>query len=108
MTSSTAYMKEWYAKHPLALAGNRDHLTRLRWKRKRALIKLKGGKCEDCGYAGSPAALEFDHRNPKTKYRCVSTLLACKWESLLVEVMKCDLVCSNCHAIRTDKRKRRK
>ena len=35
--------------------------------RKLELIKLKGGKCERCGYDKNIAALEFHHLDPSTK-----------------------------------------
>ena len=36
--------------------------------RKIELIRLKGSKCETCGYKQNFAALEFHHANPKKNY----------------------------------------
>ena len=47
-------------------------------------IKLERG-CADCDYRAHPAALDFDHRPGE----------------------KCDVVCANCHRIRTVDRRQR-
>src|SRR5437667_9856329 len=43
------------------------YLRKRRRERKERLIALRGGKCEDCGYGTSSAALEFHHRDARTK-----------------------------------------
>lgn len=72
-----------------------------RIERKRKLIALMGGKCQECGYSRSAAALDFHHRNPVDKQRTVSHLLAMQepeaWDMAVEEAKKCDLICSNCH-----------
>lgn len=68
-----------------------------RWKSKMELIELLGGKCEDCGFNGHPASLEFHHRNPSEKSFELSgnkLLIKERYE----EVKKCKLLCANCHA----------
>lgn len=65
-----------------------------------ATIKLGRG-CMDCGYRAHPSALEFDHRPGTAKRANVSELLLGSVKTLLDEVAKCDVVCANCHAIRT-------
>lgn len=70
--------------------------------RKAELVKLKGGKCLDCGIKGHPAIYHFDHRDPATKTLNISHNLACRGlPAILAELEKCDLVCANCHALRT-------
>lgn len=68
-------------------------------ERKLKLINLKGGACKCCGYKKNFAALQFHHRDPQNKtfgldFRKLSNT---NWESILIEVEKCDLLCSNCH-----------
>jgi len=69
-------------------------------KRKLELIRLKGMKCEQCGYGKNFAALEFHHSNPKTKafQLDLRSLSNRKWETVLKEANNCLLLCSNCHA----------
>ena len=74
--------------------------------KKKILIEMLGDECVDCGYRGHFAGFEFDHLRDKTY--CISTMLsvATKWEKVLEEVKKCELVCATCHRIRTFKRLR--
>lgn len=68
-------------------------------KRKLELIKLKGGKCEKCGYSKNISALEFHHIDPSTKEFNLDErhLSNTTIEKILKESDKCILVCSNCH-----------
>lgn len=62
----------------------------------------KGGRCTDCGYADNMLALQFDHVPERgAKKAPVAKLYSLSWEVLVMELDKCDLVCANCHAIRT-------
>lgn len=47
--------------------------------------------------------MDFDHRNPATKKANVARLKHKSTEGMLAEITKCDLVCANCHRIRTHK-----
>tara|TARA_R110002153_G_C13113803_1_gene477978 strand:- start:140 stop:685 length:546 start_codon:yes stop_codon:yes gene_type:complete len=68
-------------------------------KRKLDLIKIKGGGCKKCGYNKNFAALCFHHRDEKNKTFALDArkLTNTKWESILLEADKCDLLCHNCH-----------
>lgn len=68
-------------------------------KRKLELVNCLGGKCSRCGYDKSLSALEFHHRNPLEKsFALDSRSIASKrMETLMEEIKKCDLLCSNCH-----------
>jgi hypothetical protein len=58
--------------------------------------------CKDCGLRDF-VVLEFDHRDPETKRRDVSTMVgrALSWATISLEIAKCDVVCANCHRRRT-------
>ena len=73
-------------------------VTISRIKRKRKAVEFKGGKCEKCSYAKNLAALEFHHRDPSQKKFGISSGWNQSWEKTLQEILKCDLLCSNCHA----------
>ena len=64
----------------------------------RAYKKERG--CQDCGYSEHVVALQFDHVRG-TKKAHVSNMLNCSWETLLKEIEKCEVVCANCHHVRT-------
>lgn len=67
------------------------------------LYKTEKG-CADCGYNEHWAALEFDHIPGQTKVRTVASLVYHSWEKIFEELAKCEVVCANCHAIRTQHR----
>ena len=71
-----------------------------RREQKQRLIEYMGGKCVDCGYSGHPAAFDLDHVIG-IKQRIIAHLLEGSWYQLLEEASKCNLVCANCHRIRT-------
>ena len=67
--------------------------------RKYQFVLDKGGKCECCGYNNNISALEFHHIDPNTKsfqldLRAFSNT---SLEKLKNEVLKCKLLCANCH-----------
>ena len=65
--------------------------------------KMEQG-CDICGYKGSPAALDFHHRDPSEKKFTISNNLSSRnWDSILAEINKCDILCANCHRIEHDK-----
>jgi protein-arginine kinase activator protein McsA len=63
-------------------------------------IRLKGGKCADCGWNGNIAAFQFHHRDPSEKRFTISSNPKVSWEKYWEEIEKCDLLCANCHMIR--------
>lgn len=67
------------------------------------LRSLKQDKpCADCGRLYLPQVMQWDHKPGFEKLGDVSGDF---WgrgrEEVLAEIAKCDLVCANCHAIRT-------
>jgi|TARA_R110001583_G_scaffold125752_1_gene277323 hypothetical protein len=63
--------------------------------------RLKG--CTICGWKESIWGLHFDHIDPKKKKSSVSEMTGHSIESLKKEIRKCNLLCANCHSIRTEK-----
>jgi hypothetical protein len=66
--------------------------------------KLEHG-CADCGFNKHPAALDFDHRPGTIKFFNIKHGYGYGWSRLMDEVAKCEVVCANCHRIRTVKRR---
>ena len=81
----------------------RETLYRSQKKRRRELkaelVAARGGRCTDCGYSDSAAALEFHHRDAFSKDFAIGTTSASR-ERVWSETAKCDLVCANCHRAR--------
>lgn len=65
------------------------------------LLKEKHG-CSDCKTKYPHYVLEFDHRPGEHKIDNVARVLK-NYGTLMAwkEVAKCDIVCSNCHKVRT-------
>lgn len=63
--------------------------------------KLERG-CAACGYAEDPVALDLDHLEPAAKTGNISALIRhAPWGMVLAELEKCQLLCSNCHRVKT-------
>lgn len=73
-------------------------------KSRRELVnQLKSNPCTDCGQMFPACAMDFDHVYGEKEFN-ISQKLGVSVEHLLKEVAKCELVCSNCHRIRTSSR----
>ena len=75
--------------------------------KKLAAIEYLGGQCQDCGskFKGRMEVFDFDHRYGK-KIGVGAMLPKYSWAAIVIELDKCDLVCSNCHRTRTAERLR--
>jgi ribosomal protein L44E len=99
-----AYDREYYQRNKERHnAGRRGGIRRHTQKRRAMLnrIKLERG-CADCGYNAHAVALDFDHIGEKSAD--VSQLYVRSLTRLLDEIAKCEVVCANCHRIRTAQR----
>jgi hypothetical protein len=69
-------------------------------------IKVLTG-CADCGYSDHAEALEFDHLPEHQKVRSVSRMVqdGASIAAIDSEIAKCEVVCANCHAVRTHARR---
>jgi len=72
-------------------------------KRREFLWSLKSEPCTDCRKRFHPSAMDFDHLQDKTA--AIAQFRSAKMCKLLAELAKCELVCSNCHRVRTFKRR---
>ena len=77
--------------------GKGSQKDRKEWIRE---YKLKQG-CVDCGYRDNPIALQFDHLPGVQKSTEIRNGSHIGWEVLMEEIAKCEVVCANCHHIRT-------
>ena len=68
--------------------------AKARKTRKKRLVKMLGGKCTKCGYCQCLNALTFHHLDPtKKKFTVSSKNLLKKWNIIVEEVHKCQLLC---------------
>jgi len=100
--STAGQRSEWYKKR-CKRDGYKEKLRdqgNERYRRVQKFLreyKLSKG-CADCGYKEHHAALEFDHINGEKEFNvCFAKSIA----QAKKEISKCEVVCANCHAVRT-------
>ena len=66
------------------------------------LRSLKVGQpCRDCGKVFPPEVMQWDHLPGLPKRGDITMLRGLSKHEILDEIAKCELVCANCHTIRT-------
>lgn len=80
---------------------NKSSTNVKKWRNlvKQRMVECMGGKCQICGYNKSNRALAFHHIDPTQKDFSFGSIMSKpkKWDSLIVELKKCILLCHNCH-----------
>lgn len=62
---------------------------------------LKNNPCVNCSESNI-LVLDFDHKDKKDKKYDISRMLSSyKWNTILKEIKKCQVLCANCHRIKT-------
>jgi|ERR1035437_1576822 hypothetical protein len=97
---AAAAQKRWRERHPEQFKLIRAE----QYRASRALLDaLKDGPCTDCGGRFPPECMDWDHlRDKKFDLANANTRSPA---SILAEIAKCELVCANCHRIRTKGRR---
>ncbi len=102
-----AYWRAWYKENRADIIA---HVKRHRNKRLAEIgswiNELKSKPCADCKNTFHPVAMDFDHVKGK-KIQNVSRLIRDGYslDKIKLEIAKCEVVCANCHRIRTFSRK---
>lgn len=79
-----------------------DRNRELRSKNREKYRETKEGKpCAHCGGLFPQVCMDYDHIDPKTKKLCVAQMMGYSWKDIEKEISKCELICSNCHRIKT-------
>jgi hypothetical protein len=70
------------------------------------LRKLKEVPCADCEQTFDPVCMDFDHlpEFPKTMEISYMMRHRMSWDKIAAEITKCEVVCANCHRLRTKNR----
>lgn len=97
------YDREYYTEEE-----RKKQIARVRERKKqiaRWAQTLKDEPCTDCGQKYHFAAMQWDHLPGCNKVGNLAKLIQSgSKKAILEEVAKCELVCANCHAIRTWRR----
>lgn len=67
----------------------------------------KARPCADCGESYPYYVMDFDHRVGTHKKFELSKPKSVSLEKIAEEISKCDVVCANCHRMRTHARKKK-
>jgi hypothetical protein len=95
---------------------HRHYLANMELYKQRAVVSNKQAKirnrenmlayllmhpCADCEER-NPVVLDFDHVKGKKEYNVAKMMnSSLSWSKILSEIAKCEVVCANCHRIRT-------
>ena len=94
------YFRKWYSE-------NKDvQMQRVKDRKNKIRDEVRAYKeskpCMDCGKFYPHIVMDFDHREPQDKsYNISSVINGGSMKKIWSEIEKCDLVCSNCHRLRT-------
>lgn len=97
--------QRYYDDKPKALRHRKSRMKRVRADYFKKILEIKkANPCKDCGF-NNPLVLQFDHISDD-KFDNVTTMVrkGASWKRILEEIAKCEIVCANCHQIRTFKR----
>lgn len=100
---SKSEYKKYYQGNPkekdrLIKSNKVSNAKKLEWLR-----SLKDIPCKDCGQTFPPYVMDFDHLGDK-EFGIASYYIRYGREKLIKEMAKCEVVCANCHRIRTFER----
>jgi hypothetical protein len=70
------------------------------YRRRKIIDKIKMQPCADCKIQYPPCVMDFDHISGVKAFN-ISKVTTYSLERVLEEIAKCEIVCSNCHRLRT-------
>lgn len=69
-------------------------------RNRKIILMAKDRPCMDCGGRFPSVAMDFDHVEGD-KIAHVGAMTTASVDRLLAEIEKCEVVCANCHRVRT-------
>lgn len=96
------YARKWYA-------ANKERHLKLIYKNRKKYVKeirkiieiAKAKPCADCGMQYHTCVMDFDHIKGEKLFNIGQTATKFGVETLFEEIAKCEVVCANCHRIRS-------
>lgn len=84
------------------MSKNSESVKKHRQKKRKFIRDEKQKPCMDCGVQYPYYVMQFDHVRGEKKFNFSSAHVDFRnFDSIVEEMLKCDVVCANCHAIRT-------
>lgn len=80
----------------------KEFSKKYRKRLKATVSEIKAVPCADCGVAYPPCVMEFDHIAGIKQYD-IGYMVSCglPLQRVMDEIQKCEVVCANCHRLRT-------
>lgn len=101
-----AYQRQWYQRNRARHIANVNEVRRrLRREHQRIVAEAKSRPCADCGVVYPPHVMDFDHVRGSKQWAIGGMKGTVSTRALLDEIAKCDVVCANCHRIRSHRRR---
>jgi len=93
------YQKAFYKRSPTSTS---QSFKRRRCEKTKIVQEYKNKPCSDCGIRYPYYVMDFDHVRGKKKFNIsIAPNKMISHAIILEEIAKCDVVCANCHRIRT-------
>jgi hypothetical protein len=89
-----------YRSNPTVKARETQRTKAIHRARRQFIQQFKDKPCMDCGQKFPSCAMDFDHVRGE-KLFSLNCSISRTIPSILAEMEKCELVCANCHRIRT-------
>lgn len=98
--------RAWVDRNRTKVRATTNRIWRSKVQRNQAIMdEARNKPCMDCGGTFPLVAMDFDHvRGPKVDNVSRLARDGCGVDKLLREIAKCEVVCSNCHRVRTYQR----
>ena len=94
--------RKYYLKNRIKInLKNKEWKERRRVRNRQFVNTLKDNPCMDCHQKYPPCVMDYDHREDKIANIAILVAKGSTLVKLKLEIEKCDLVCANCHRIRT-------
>ncbi len=89
------------------LATNASNKKKKSEQIKQLITELKSVPCADCKQTFPTCAMDFDHQDGYVKWKAIGAIHSGGYsiDRIKQEIAKCQVVCANCHRIRTEKQR---
>lgn len=104
---SADYQRRWYQANAVKRQAEAAVAKRRRHQRNRTIVvEAKAVPCADCGRRFQTEQMDFDHVDASKDGNIARLLWSVGEARLRAEMAECEVVCANCHRVRTARRLR--
>ena len=94
----------WASQSPEQKKAIHDKKRKSNDEKNEVIKKAKSQPCADCGVEYPWYVMDFDHVRGEKLFNVSSSAYSKGLDTILEEIEKCEIVCSNCHRVRTASR----